>query len=431
MERPSNIRLETEIQERVVGVVHEIGGREQEEREVAERGQHSAEGNDALLQLRPEPRIDRESEDAADKEDREVISEIPEERAVHEWDAGHTEHDPNVLAELCHIVENEDDEAENDDEDRIKVLKDAREFFESAAPDVLFECEENTIVETPEHEVPGGAMPETGQEPDDEHVPELFQLAVAVAAERDVDIITEPGAERDVPAAPEVGDRDRTERIVEVLEVVEAEHAAHTDRHVTIGAEVEVELEREAETTEPGTEHGDRCARTENRLQRSDGGEGSCIGRGTCGGRSWPHRESTCLDELPDGTDGVCEEDLLEETLQEAETALDEAVEGDGTRVQLFVYRGETDDRARDQLWEHRHVGEVVEVVFLDRDFALIEVDGIAHGLEGEEADADRETELQRRDRRTGKCIDRLHQKIGILKEAEAAEVDENRQQQA
>ena len=58
-----------------------------------------------------------------------------------------------------------------------------------------------------------------------------------------------------MPATPEVGDGDSGERIVEVLEVVEAEHAAHTDRHITVGAEVEVELKREAEAAEPGTEH--------------------------------------------------------------------------------------------------------------------------------------------------------------------------------
>ena len=305
------------------------------------------------------------------------------------------------------------------------MLEDARELPKGASPDILFEREEDTVVEAPEHEVPSGTMPESGQEPDDEHVPKLLSLSVAVAAERDVDIITEPGAERDVPTTPEIGDGDRGERIVEVLEVVEAEHAAHTDRHVTVGAEVEVELEREAEAAEPGTEHRDRRPRTEHGLQRGDDALDRSIGRRSCRA----HREGTRLDELPDGTDGVREEDLLEEALQEAETAVDEAVEGDGARVQLLVDGGEADDRAGDELWEHRYVGEVVEVVFLDRDLALIEVDGVAHGLEGEETDVDRKTEVERRDGSTGEGIDRLYQEIGVLEETETAEVDEHRQQ--
>ena len=150
---------------------------------------------DVLLQLRAEPRVDREGEDAADDEDREVVPEVPEERAVHERYTGHAEHDPDVLSELRHIIEHEDDEAEDDDEDRVEVLEKARELLQCAAPDVLFERKEDTVVEAPEHEVPGGTMPETGQKPDHEHVPELLPLSVAVAAERDVDIITEPGAE--------------------------------------------------------------------------------------------------------------------------------------------------------------------------------------------------------------------------------------------
>ena len=99
--------------------------------------------------------------------------------------------------------------------------------------------------------------------------------------------------------------------------------------------------------------------------------------------------------------------------------------------MQLLVDGGETDDRAGDELREHRHVGEVVEVVFLDRHLALIEVDGVAHGLEGEEADADRETEPERRDCGAGERIDRIHQEIGVLEEAETTEVDEHRQQEA
>ena len=74
----------------------------------------------------------------------------------------------------------------------------------------------------------------------------------AVAAERDVEVVAEPGRQRDVPAPPELGEALRDVRVVEVLEEAEPEHPAEPDRHVRVAGEVEVDLERVAERAEPG-----------------------------------------------------------------------------------------------------------------------------------------------------------------------------------
>jgi len=59
-----------------------------------------------------------------------------------------------------------------------------------------------------------------------------------------------------VPTAPEVGDRERAVRAVEVLGEVEPEHAGEADGHVGVSREVEVELDRVGQHTDPGHARG-------------------------------------------------------------------------------------------------------------------------------------------------------------------------------
>ena len=55
----------------------------------------------------------------------------------------------------------------------------------------------------PEDERPVGAVPEAAQKEDDQLVADPFRLADAIAAQRDVEIIAEPGGEGDMPTFPE------------------------------------------------------------------------------------------------------------------------------------------------------------------------------------------------------------------------------------
>ena len=66
--------------------------------------------------------------------------------------------------------------------------------------------------------------------------------AAAAAAEGDVEVVAEPGAKADVPAAPELGDGPGDHRVVEVLQEVESEHPAQADGHVRITGKIEVYL---------------------------------------------------------------------------------------------------------------------------------------------------------------------------------------------
>ena len=94
-------------------------------------------------------------------------------------------------------------------------------------------------------------MPKTREQPDDQKVADAFCGADAAAAERNIDIVPEPAAKRDMPAPPEFCQRGGAVRILEVRIKIKAEELYHADRHVGIAAEVKIKLKRIAQRAEP------------------------------------------------------------------------------------------------------------------------------------------------------------------------------------
>ena len=219
----------------------------------------------------------------------------------------------------------------------------------------------------PQYVRPRGAVPEAGQAPDHEHVeqqpPDRLDPA---AAEREVQVIAKPRAQRDVPPAPELRDRLGDEREVEVLQKVEAEHPAEADRHVRIAAEVVVHLHQIGARSDP----------------RADDRE--------LAGLQFKRR-------VDQQAHLVGQYGLLAEAHHEALAAEHEVRQVLAPVHDLVRDRLIPDDRARDQLWEKRYVQADVDEVFLHPAVAAIDVDDVAHRLEGEERDADRQRDLGNR----------------------------------
>ena len=85
------------------------------------------------------------------------------------------------------------------------------------------------------------------------------------------------------------------------------------------------------------------------------------------------------------------------------------------------------DDRACHQLREQAHIGcEAVEAA-VSCCIAAVNVDGVAHGLEGEEADADGQGQARQRDGGAEQAVDASDDEIQIFENAQHAEVDGNR----
>ena len=122
----------------------------------------------------------------------------------------------------------------------------------------ILDRDEDEVVESPEDKIPAAAVPEAGQGPDGKQIQEEASGRYTISAERDVYIIPEETAQRNVPATPEVTHRNRDIWIVEVFRIVEADHPTEAERHVGVGGEIEIELQHVAERTEVGTADGER-----------------------------------------------------------------------------------------------------------------------------------------------------------------------------
>ena len=103
--------------------------------------------------------------------------------------------------------------------------------------------ESQAVEPAPDDERPRRAVPEPAEQHRQHDVPIGEDRAPAVAAERDVDVVAKPPRERHVPPPPEVLDRGRRVRGVEVLREGEAEEQCDPDRNARVAGEVGVDLD--------------------------------------------------------------------------------------------------------------------------------------------------------------------------------------------
>ena len=174
-----------------------------------------------------------------------------------------------------------------------------------------------------------------------------------------------------MPATPELGDGSRDIRVIEVCREVEAQHFAHADAHHGIAGEVEVQLQAVGDDAQP---------------HQRGGGVGQPH-KG--GGRAGGHAD----DVGPQGTDGVCQQHLLGQTEGEQGHALFDLRQGVAVLVdvQLIRYIAVFHDGARNELREHDHIGTKVDDVALGLHIPAVDINGVGQGLEGVEADAQRQ----------------------------------------
>jgi hypothetical protein len=85
-------------------------------------------------------------------------------------------------------------------------------------------------------------MPETGENHSNEEISGGFPLAMSTSSERNVQVIAEPAAQADVPAAPEILKSIGKEGLAEVDHKVEAQQLSASARDITVTAEVPINL---------------------------------------------------------------------------------------------------------------------------------------------------------------------------------------------
>ena len=85
--------------------------------------------------------------------------------------------------------------------------------------------------------------------------------------------------------------------------------------------------------------------------------------------------------------------------------------------MQLFRHIPVFYDGAGDELGEHDHIGAEIDDVVFGGNIPAVDVDGIAHGLEGVEADAQRQyaDPFQVRQAQTGNGVVGVHDEVGVF----------------
>jgi len=122
----------------------------------------------------------------------------------------------------------------------------------------LVQGQRYAVQRSPKDEAHGRPVPQTAEQHGDEQVEIGADTPLAVAAQRDIEIIAQPRGERDVPPAPEFGDRGRFVGGVEVLRKAEAQQQGDADGHIRVTREVAIDLQGVAvnshQAFEPGVE---------------------------------------------------------------------------------------------------------------------------------------------------------------------------------
>ena len=197
-----------------------------------------------------------------------------------------------------------------------------------------------------------------------------------------------------MPPPPEFGDAPGDIGPLEILVKVEAEHAAKADGHVGVAGEVAVNLQRIAHRPQP-----------------REGGGGGVSGKGCVG----------------HGGQLVGQQHLFGKADEEPVDAFGEVRPVFLPVEQLVGHRLVLDDGPRHQLGEKGDVQAGVQRVFLHLRVPPGHVEDIAHGLKGEEGDADGQ-----RDAHCGQgnaqILQHGHGKAKIFEHEQQREVADHRQ---
>ena len=260
---------------------------------------------------------------------------------------------------------------------------------------------QDTVAQTPDHECPARPVPQPAEEKDDEEIEIGSGQGRAAAAEGKIKIVAKPGGQRDMPACPVLAERSRYVRIVEILGKAEAEHPAQPDGHVGVSGEIEIDLQCEANGAQP-------CSRG----SEPDGWDGE-----------YP---------VSDGGDVIGDDYLFGRSDDEAPDTISEIFEIDMAFHKLGRNLLVADDRACDQLGEHCHEAGEVHETARGCSFAPVDVDGVAHRLEGIETDSEgknhSEERCWHRQAERSSCGDEIvGEKVEVFEKSKQGQIGDNR----
>src|ERR1035437_2822452 len=246
-------------------------------------------------------------------------------------------------------------------------------------------------------------MPDAGNKEGEEEIAISGEGSAPVPAQRDVNVIPEPGGKADMPAGPEITQAGGEVGIVEVQDQVEAHDLGHAARHVRVTAEIKEYL--------PAKSHG-----AEEQRRRAEG-------------------PGVVIYPLDVERQVVGQRELFEEADQEKRSAIGEILQAH--RRELIELRQEMPgalDRPGHELREEANEGGKAEEIALAMHLSEVEINRVAKGLKGEEGEADRQQVLETKGHQYGRVgqlqrhVEPGEQDVQILREkARVFEEDEQR----
>ena len=200
-----------------------------------------------------------------------------------------------------------------------------------------------------------------------------------------------------MPTLPELSHGGGEIGVVKVFVKPEAQNPPQADGHVGVAGKVKVNLK--AEGKKP-------CPAPRNRQRPG-------VLRG--------------LAALPQGPGGVGQQHLLGKARGKAAGSFGEVPGRDGPVNQLRRHGLVLHDGPGDELGEQRHVGPEADDVPLDRRVPAVDIDGVAHGLEGEEGNAQGQGQSQLGNGHPGKQGQIRRQEVPVLEKAQEQKVEHHR----
>ena len=88
-------------------------------------------------------------------------------------------------------------------------------------------------------------MPETAQQENDERITDYLRLGATTPTHGDIDIVSKPGRQRNVPSTPEFSDIATEIRHVEITHQLDPEQLCSAYGDVGVSGEVAIDLEGE------------------------------------------------------------------------------------------------------------------------------------------------------------------------------------------
>ena len=195
-----------------------------------------------------------------------------------------------------------------------------------------------------------------------------------------------------MPSSPEFTDTGRNIRIIKILMEMKSKHHSESQRHITVAAEIKIDLQHIGNCAQPSTRTGDSgCCRTKEIIRHKS----HCIG----------------------------DKNLFAQTCNETPDSFSDFLRRLLTIIDLRLHIMILNDRSRDQLWEKRDIQKHLSEILLNRSISPINIDHVGKCLKSKKRYSDRHPDLRNRNSGTGNRIKCLHQKSGIFKDHKKTEI--------